>query len=71
MSKNTPTYYQFEHEPISVIAEWGLNFNRGNVVKYIARAGFKPGASELSDLIKARVYLNHEIDRVSRLEGND
>ena len=43
-----------------------LNFNRGNVVKYVARAGFKAGESTMDDLLKARWYLNREIDRVER-----
>jgi hypothetical protein len=50
-------------EPIEVIENWGLNFNRGNVVKYLARAGSK--GSEIEDLKKALVYLEREISRVS------
>lgn len=41
-----------------------LNFNRGNAVKYIARAGKKDPAKELEDLQKAEFYLNREIARV-------
>jgi hypothetical protein len=41
-----------------------LNFNRGNVVKYIWRADFK--GAELEDLIKARDYINWEIERVQK-----
>ena len=40
-----------------------LNFNRGNAVKYIARAGKKDPESELQDLQKAAWYLNREINR--------
>lgn len=55
-----PDHYNYDkHEPIDVIKEWNLNFNLGNVVKYIARHGKK--GSALDDLIKARNYLNHEI----------
>lgn len=43
-----------------------LNFNRGNAVKYTARAGRKDPATELEDLKKARWYLDREIER---LEG--
>ncbi|MFD0374694.1 DUF3310 domain-containing protein [Streptomyces sp. NPDC127112] len=39
-----------------------LNFNRGNAVKYIARAGKK--ANELEDLRKAAWYVAREIKRV-------
>lgn len=41
-----------------------LSFNRGNVVKYVARAGVKHPARELEDLRKARWYLDREIARV-------
>lgn len=41
------------------IAAKRLNFNRGNVVKYVVRAGLK--ADELEDLEKAKSYLEHEI----------
>jgi hypothetical protein len=41
-----------------------LNFNRGNAIKYIARAGRKEGADTLTDLEKARWYLQREIDRI-------
>lgn len=38
-----------------------LSFNRGNVVKYVARAGKKDPAKELEDLSKALFYLRREI----------
>ena len=41
-----------------------LNFNRGNAVKYLARAGKKDPARELEDLFKAQWYINREIKRV-------
>lgn len=40
-----------------------MNFNLGNVVKYIWREGIKPGASPVEDLIKARWYLDDEIKK--------
>lgn len=43
-----------------------LNFNRGNAVKYISRAGKKPGEDELKDLQKAKWYVEREISRVER-----
>lgn len=46
-------------EAIDVIEAWGLGFNLGNVVKYVARAGLKDDA--LEDLRKARWYLDREI----------
>ncbi|MFE9660331.1 DUF3310 domain-containing protein [Streptomyces sp. NPDC005955] len=49
------------------LAEY-LTFNRGNAVKYLARAGRKPGAGELDDLRKAEWYIKREIQRIK--EGN-
>ena len=42
-----------------------LNFNRGNVVKYVVRAGTKDPERELEDLKKARFYLNREIEKMN------
>lgn len=43
-----------------------LNFNRGNAVKYIARAGLKDPATELEDLAKAHWYIERELARVEK-----
>lgn len=48
------------YEPKDVIRDWDLNFNLGNVVKYISRAGRKDNA--LDDLRKAKTYLEFEIE---------
>lgn len=48
-------------EAIKVIEAWGLGFNLGNVIKYIARAERK--GTPLDDLRKARWYLDREIAR--------
>lgn len=45
-----------------------LNFNRGNAVKYIARAGKKDASKEVEDLSKAAWYLSREIARLKSLE---
>lgn len=47
-------------EPKDVIRDWGLNFNLGSALKYIARAGRKGNTVE--DLEKAREYLAFEIE---------
>lgn len=49
-------------EPKDVIRDWGLNFNLGNAVKYIARAGRKVDLVE--DLKKAQQYIQFEIDAI-------
>lgn len=53
------------YEAIKVIEAWDLGFCLGNVVKYISRAGRKPGADLLDDLRKARWYLEREIQNVA------
>lgn len=50
------------YEPKDVIRDWDLNFNLGNVVKYISRAGRKDNA--LDDLRKAKTYLEFEIEHL-------
>lgn len=60
-----------KHEPKDVIRDWELNFNLGNVVKYISRNGRKEGESALKDLRKARQYLDFEIEALEEEENND
>ena len=52
-----------QYEPIEVINDWQLNFNLGNVIKYVSRAGRK--GSRIEDLQKAQFYLNHELQRLT------
>lgn len=63
---NTPTHYQGSVQPIDLINAQDLNFNLGNVVKYVCRAGKKEGENTLSDLEKAKDYINFEIERVKQ-----
>lgn len=67
---NHPSHYHAEsgHEVLEVIHAWGLGFNTGNALKYIARAGHKDPTKRVQDLQKAVFYLTDEIDR---LENND
>lgn len=51
-----------KYEPRKVIHDWGLNFNLGNAVKYISRAGRKVDAVE--DLRKAIQYIEFEIEEL-------
>ena len=51
-------------QPIEYINDHNLNFNRGNVIKYVSRAGHKDQNKELEDLEKARQYLDFEINRL-------
>jgi len=49
------------YETIKVIEAWSLDFCLGSVLKYISRAGKKPGESKLNDLKKARWYIDRAI----------
>jgi hypothetical protein len=66
---NHPPHYGGDttYEAIKVIDAWGCNFCLGNAVKYIARAGRKPGADYRRDLRKAAWYIEHEIARTAGL----
>lgn len=66
---NHPEHYggvDNAYEAIKVIEAWGLGFCLGNTVKYIARAGSKPGSPMAEDLKKARWYLDREIQRLEQ-----
>lgn len=49
------------HEVVDVIDAWDLNFNLGNALKYIARAGRKNKSKAKEDLQKAIWYIEYEI----------
>lgn len=65
-SVSNPSHYNEgrQYEPRKVITDWGLNFNLGNAVKYVARAGRK--GDKIEDLRKAIQYIEFEIEE---LEG--
>ena len=60
-----PDYYQSRNgiEVIDFIEAYELNFNLGNVIKYIARAGKKNDEVYSTALQKAEWYLRREIDK--------
>ena len=62
---HTDYYKRGGIEVIDAIEAWGLGFNLGNVVKYIARAGHKT-ADSLRDLQKAEWYLRREIEMMEQ-----
>jgi len=53
---------------IDIAKAYDLNFNRGNVVKYLCRAGKKD--SEIRDLEKALDYLQKEIKHLRQIQSN-
>lgn len=48
---------------LECINNCSLNFNKGNVVKYVCRAGNKPNESESEALMKAMDYLIEELNK--------
>ena len=54
------------YEAIKVIEAWNLDFNLGNTIKYISRAGKKYPDKELEDLRKAAWYLNRKIENLEK-----
>ena len=59
---NHPSHYtKGKIEVADFIADQKLNFDRGNAVKYVCRAGAKDPEKEIQDLEKAVWYINHEI----------
>jgi len=59
--RSTQLHYETgkDYDIIDVCKDYALNFNKGNIIKYVARAGKKD--DELQDLRKALDYLQREI----------
>ena len=49
-----------KYDVIDICKDYNLNFNRGNIIKYVVRAGKKD--DELLDLLKAKDYIEREIE---------
>ena len=61
-----PSHYTQGIECMDYIESHKLNYARGNIIKYVTRAGLKDASKEVEDLEKARWYLNREIERVKK-----
>ena len=57
-------YYKNEkdYDVIDICTDYNLSFTRGNILKYIVRAGKKD--DELKDIYKALDYLQREIQQI-------
>lgn len=66
MVNHPPHYKSGGIETIDVIEAWSLGFCLANAVKYISRAGKKPGATELDDCRKAAWYLARHIATIEK-----
>jgi len=64
---NNPSHYTSHPSGVEAIeiTRW-MNYNLGNVIKYVWRADLKE--NNVQDLEKAQFYLN---DEIKRLKGNN
>lgn len=73
-NKINPEHYQSDTnlEAIDVIEAFDLNFHRGNIVKYVLRAGkktekgYENKQKQLEDLNKAKWYLSRLIEVIEK-----
>ena len=69
-SKHSPDHYQLGNiEVWDFIVDQDMGYLLGNVIKYVCRAGAKPGESREDDLLKAIAYLNRELQNVRTSKG--
>jgi uncharacterized damage-inducible protein DinB len=62
---NSPAHYMTGGvETIDFIEAKGFNYHRGQVCKYLTRAGLKDPETEIQDLEKAAYYLSREISNL-------
>jgi len=65
MSKQSPDHYKLGKIEIwDFIVDQDMDYLLGNVIKYVCRAGAKPGESREDDLLKAIAYLNRALKDV-------
>ena len=64
---NHPAHYGGDNpmEVINIIDYYNLNFDLGNVTKYVLRCNSK--GEKLKDLKKAAWYLQHEINKLENI----
>lgn len=68
---NHPSHYTSDPSGIECIQiTRHRNFNIGNAIKYLWRAGLKDGNSDIQDLQKAVWYIQDEIERLQTQKGN-
>ncbi|OJU54549.1 MAG: hypothetical protein BGN93_03515 [Acinetobacter sp. 39-4] len=69
---NHPKHYTSDPSGIECIEiTRHRNFNIGNAMKYLWRAGLKDGNSNIQDLEKAVWYINDEIKRLESITKRD
>ena len=66
---NSPSHYTRGNiEVWDFVRDQGLNYFRGNAIKYVCRAGFKSVGTEIEDLKKAIHYLENELHALQTRE---
>ena len=65
MAESPIHYTRGSIEVWDFIRDQGLNYFRGNAIKYICRAGFKSPQTEIEDLKKAIHYLENELQNTT------
>ena len=69
MSKFSPSHYQRGViECWDFIADAGLDYFLGNVIKYTYRAAFKNGEDARDDLLKARAYIHKKLELLDKID---
>ena len=67
-----PSYYNKTNmSVIDIIDEYELNFNKGNIIKYVLRSGKKSKDTEIQDLQKAIRYCQMEIEHIQKREAKN
>ena len=67
---NSPSHYtRGDIEVWDFVRDQGLNYFRGNAIKYVCRAGFKSVGTEIEDLKKAIHYLENELHALQTRES--
>jgi hypothetical protein len=51
-------------QPWDIIKDWGLDYWRGNVIKYVLRAPYKNGKEDIEKAIHYLEYLRDHCDEV-------
>ena len=69
MDKSPIHYTRGTIEVWDFIRDQGLNYFRGNAIKYVCRAGFKSTGTEVEDIKKAIHYLENELHALQTHES--
>lgn len=67
-----PDYYNKTNMSVcDIVDTYDLNYNKGNVIKYVCRAGKKNPDKEIEDLQKAKKFIEIEIERLNRRANHE